>query len=816
MDDSQKRKSRLEIGHVLFIDIAGYSKLTTEEESEALPELNRIVRHTEAVREAEAAQQLIFLPTCDGMALIFTGSIEEPVECALQLSQALRAQPNLPVRMGIHSGPVHSVSDVNQRDNIAGAGINVAQRVMDCGDAGHILVSKRVAEDLGQYRRWQSYLHDLGDFEVKHGVVVSLVNLYADGVGNPAPPAKLKQSTRGLPRPRSKRSPILVGLLAVLLFTLAALALVFAPAILKQIRTREQSSIKGSDISENRGRPGGPSLPIREKSIAVLPFENLSDDKGNAYFVAGMQDEILTALAKIRELKVISKTSTAKYRSRPDNLKAIAQELGVAAILEGSVQKLGDAVHITVQLIDGRNDAHLWADSYDRELKNVFGVQREVAETVAGKLKAELSPQDATELSRVPTTNTKAYEAYLKATYVENEFRAGRLNSAEPAFDLYKEAVALDPHFALAYARLAGAELEKFQYESHSPQLIANAQTLLAKALELEPDLIEAHLLRAQIYLHVDHDVKRALAELESLVARAPNDARIAKIMADAKGEMGDWQGQLTKLRRAVELDPRNDRYLMFLGFAFGGLRRYAEAVEILTRVRALAPENWVSRMNLALFLVSSDRLAEARTEIEQWPDASLPALVLAAKYELLQQIETFSRNYDAALARAAEIPDIPNRLPTLFIPAGNIKKNTEIGFIHLYRGDKASAEQAFTAARSELEGLRTSIADDANFYWNESLILAGLGQHAEAVEAARKATSLSKEDNFVFYLAQIYAHFGDADPAFETMQKLIDKPTGGGQMCAAELRRNPIWNPIRKDPRFEKAIITLAAKESN
>jgi TolB-like protein/Flp pilus assembly protein TadD len=725
----------------------------------------------------------------------------------LQLSQALRAQPNLQVRMGIHSGPVHSVADVNQRDNIAGAGINVAQRVMDCGDAGHILLSKRVAEDLGQYRRWQSYLHDLGDFEVKHGVVVSVLNLYADGVGNPAPPAKLKQSTRGLSRARSKRSPILVGLLAVLLFTFAVLALIFAPAMLKQLAKRNTA---------DGGKPGGLLLPIVEKSVAVLPFENLSDDKANAYFVAGMQDEILTALAKIRDLKVISKTSTAKYQSRPDNLKTIAEELGVAAILEGSVQKLGDAVHITVQLIDGRNDAHMWAESYDRELKNMFEVEREVAEAVAGKLNARLSPQDTKELSRVPTTNTKAYEAYLKATYVENEFRAGRLNSAEPAFDLYKEAVALDPHFALAYARLAEAELEKFQYESHSPQLIANAQTLLAKALELEPDLIEAHLLRAQIYLHVDHDEKRTLAELESLVARAPNDARIAKIMADAKGEMGDWQGQLTKLRRAVELDPRNDRYLMFLGFAFGGLRRYAEAVEILTRVRALAPENWVSRMNLALFLVSSDRLAEARTEIEQWPDASLPALVLAAKYELLQQIETFSRNYDAALARAAKIPDIPNRLPTLFIPAGNIKKNTEIGFDYLFKGDSARATQSFTAARNELEGQRASHADDANFYWNESLILAGLGQHAEAVEAARKATSLSKEDDYVFSLAQIYAHFGDADLAFETMQKLIDSPTAGGPLCAAGLRRDPIWDPIRKDPRFQKAVSTLAAKESN
>jgi TolB-like protein len=212
---------------------------------------------------------------------------------------------------------------------------------------------------------------------------------------------------------RSKRSPILVGLLAVLLFTLAVVALVFTPAILRQTRSREKS---GASPAMAAAAPA--------KSIAVLPFENLSEDKGSAYFVAGMQDEILTALAKIRELKVISKTSTAKYRSRPDNLKAIAQELGVAAILEGSVQKLGDAVHITVQLIDGRNDAHLWADSYDRELKNVFGMEREVAETVASKLKAELSPQDATELSRVPTTNAQAYDRYLKGEYAKNEFKA--------------------------------------------------------------------------------------------------------------------------------------------------------------------------------------------------------------------------------------------------------------------------------------------------------------------------------------------------------------------------------------------------------
>src|SRR5256886_8587463 len=200
MSEQEKRKPRLEIAHVLFIDIVGYTKLTTDEQSEALHELNAIVRNTDAARAAEAAGQLVFLPTGDGMALVFTGSEEEPVECALEITQALRAKPSLPLRMGIHSGPVHHVADVNQRENIAGAGINIAQRIMDCGDAGHILVSKRVADDLAQYRRWQPYLHELGDFEVKHGVVVSIVNLYADVVGHPNPPERLKHEKQGAQR----------------------------------------------------------------------------------------------------------------------------------------------------------------------------------------------------------------------------------------------------------------------------------------------------------------------------------------------------------------------------------------------------------------------------------------------------------------------------------------------------------------------------------------------------------------------------------------------------------------------------------------
>src|SRR5437773_5844875 len=199
MADEHKAK-RLEIAHVLFMDIVGYSKLLTDEQSEALQELNQIVRSTEAASEADAAGGLTVLPTGDGMALVFAGSVEEPVECALEISQALRAQPSLPVRVGIHSGPIHHVKDANGRENIAGVGINIAQRVMDCGDAGHILVSKRVADDLAQQRRWQPYLHELGDVEVKHGVIVSLVNLYAETIGQSHAADAARKSQRHHPQ----------------------------------------------------------------------------------------------------------------------------------------------------------------------------------------------------------------------------------------------------------------------------------------------------------------------------------------------------------------------------------------------------------------------------------------------------------------------------------------------------------------------------------------------------------------------------------------------------------------------------------------
>src|SRR6266404_5312211 len=277
MSAAVNKEIRLEIAHVLFIDIVGYSKLLINEQHELLQELNQIVRTTEAFRAAEAAGKLIRLPTGDGMALAFATTPDAPVQCALEISKALKSRPELRVRMGIHSGPVSGLVDVNDRSNIAGAGINMAQRVMDCGDAGHILLSKHVAEDLEQYPRWRSYLHDLGECEVKHGVRIGVVNLSRDGVGNATAPKKFQAI-------KKRRAHVRWATVAVALLVLGA--------------------IVGATFFFSH-RPTTSALRVLDKSIAVLPFENLSRDPDNAFFADGVQDEILTDLAKIADLKVI-------------------------------------------------------------------------------------------------------------------------------------------------------------------------------------------------------------------------------------------------------------------------------------------------------------------------------------------------------------------------------------------------------------------------------------------------------------------------------------------------------------------------------
>ncbi|MGC2627518.1 MAG: tetratricopeptide repeat protein [Candidatus Udaeobacter sp.] len=626
MADEHKAK-RLEIAHVLFMDIVGYSKLLTDEQSEALQELNQVVRSTEVVRQAEAAGGLTILPTGDGMALVFAGSVEEPAECALEISRALRAQPSLSVRMGIHSGPIHHVKDANGRENIAGIGINIAQRVMDCGDAGHILVSKRVAGDLAQQRRWQPYLHELGDVEVKHGVVISLVNLYAETIGNPTPPTRLGKARGSMPGSRVGARKILsplalaIFIIAVLLLALCIVSVIFAPAIMRTLDQHRSATVPQptataaasladtiksavakqitdelqGELSRKKNaaaKPPSTGSEIPEKSIAVLPFENLSEDKSNAYFAEGIQDEILTRLSKIADLKVISRSSTQKYKSAPDNLREVGQQLGVANLLEGSVQKAGNAVHINVQLIKAATDEHVWAESYDRELQNIFGVEGEVAGAIADQLNAKLSGNEKRELSARPTKNPDAYDAYLRGLAFEGDvqdFRASLVKSIEA----FENAVRLDPEFAIAWAHLCRQNgLAFINNVGPAPERREAARKALDMAIKFGPELVETQLAKAYYKYYCERDYEGAKAQLESIRRQYPNNAVVLEFLGGISRRQGQWEQSRAFYAQAVELDPQNIFLLTDAALTDLAMRDAVAAQKHLGRARDLSPQN--------------------------------------------------------------------------------------------------------------------------------------------------------------------------------------------------------------------------------
>src|SRR5438034_726979 len=408
MSAEVRKELHLEIAHVLFMDVVGYSKLLVSEQREILQQLNQLVRKAPQFQTSEAHGKLISIPSGDGMALVFFQSLEEPVQCALEISRQVKNYPQLRLRMGVHSGPVDQIRDVNDRLNVAGAGINIAQRVMDCGDAGHILISKRVADDLSQDRLWQPLLHELGEIEVKHGVKLGIVNLYTAELGNPHGPQKLSREGAAAKQP---------------------------------IASFETESV------------------VPEKSIAVLPFENLSAEQENAFFTDGVQDEILTNLAKIADLKVISRTSVVQYKTgMKRNLREIANALGVAHVVEGTVQRAGNRVRVSAHLIDARSDTHLWGEHYHRPLDDVFAIQSEIAKAVADELQAKLSPAEKAAIEQKPTDDLGAYDRYIRAKALltgtfhldarvgDNLFQAVRLLS---------QAIARDPNFLLAYCQLA-------------------------------------------------------------------------------------------------------------------------------------------------------------------------------------------------------------------------------------------------------------------------------------------------------------------------------------------------------------------------
>jgi len=598
---------KFEIGHVLFIDIVGYSKLLINEQSEQIQTLRAIVRGTEQFKRAEAEGKLLRLPTGDGGALVFRNSLEAPVLCALEISKALKSHPELQVRMGIHSGPVNEITDLNEQANIAGVGINIAQRVMDCGDAGHILLSKRVADDLEQYPQWRSHLADLGECEVKHGARVSVVNLYTDDAGNRQTPEKLRTASAqsaGPPRAaawRVARFTLAAGAVLVLLLVAAA-AWFFS-------RQKSTTTLPSPTSSSSFA-----AAAIPAKSIAVLPFDNLSDDKSNAFFAEGVQDEILTRLAKVADLKVISRTSTQRFKSAPTDLREIAKQLGVMNILEGSVQKANDQVRVNVQLINAMTDGHLWAEIYDRKLTDIFSVESDIAKTIADTLQAKLSGSERTAISKKPTDNPEAYELYLKGRFFWNKRTGADLFKA---IDYFKQAIAKDPNYALAYSGLADSYLLLPPYGAAAPKdSVPQAKAAVKKALELDDALAEAHASAGRILSGFDFDSQQAIIEFERALQLNPNYATAHHWFgAGPLLALGRFDESIVEAKRSIELDPLSMINNADFGNDYYYARRYDEAIAQLRKTLEIEPRFYLAHYYLAEALQLRGQLSEAISE---------------------------------------------------------------------------------------------------------------------------------------------------------------------------------------------------------
>ena len=783
-----KKEIELEIAHVLFIDTVGYSKLSVNEQHARIEELNEIVRSSEQFRKAEAANRILKIPTGDGMALVFYKSPEEPAQCAFEISRVLKER-RLQIRMGIHSGPVGGVVDVTERMNVAGAGINIAQRIMDCGDAGHILVSHHVADDLAEYERWRPFLHDIGTFEVKHGVRVSVTNLYSEEIGNSRLPSKLQAV-------RKRRAHVRwAGIAAALLVLGAIVAGVFFLA----------------------RRPTTSALRVLDKSIAVLPFENRSEDKANAYFTDGVQDEILTDLAKIADLKVISRTSVLQYKSGVTrNLREIAQQLGVANVVEGSVQRSGNRVRVNAQLIDARTDTHLWAQTYDRDLADVFAIQSEIAKTIADQLQAKLSPNERKAIEQPPTTDLAAFDLYSRARTIVLTTGYSLTNEQDlrQAIELLDQAVSRDPSFFDAYCLLAYAHESIYAVVGdHTPARLAQAEAALQAATRLRPDAGKTHLARAQYLYFGLRDYAGALAELESARRDLPNDPRIFEWSGYILRRRGQQEEAVRNLQRAIELDPRNFLTLQQLALSYQLLGRYAEAIAVLDRALTIIPDNIETRVNRALveFFWKADTRPLHQT-IDSILGKGPGAIAPAAHFWFLCALA----EHDSAAAERALVALDDH--PCWNDPPIRLSRSFGEGLLARMMKDDARARAAFTAARAQQEKIVQAQPDFGPALCVLGLIDAGLGRKEEALAEGRRAIALLPTEKdliiasrMIQYFAVIAAWTGEKDLALEQLKLGLRAPIA---VNYGSLKLLPFYDPLRGDPRFEEIVASLAPKE--
>ena len=537
------------------------------------------------------------------------------------------------------------------------------------------------------------------------------------------------------------------------------------------------------------------------KSIAVLPFENLSANKDNAYFADGIQDEILTGLAKIGALKVISRTSTQRYASKPDNIPEIARQLGVANILEGSVQRAADRVRVNVQLIAAGSDSHLWAETYDRTLDDVFAVESEVAQKIASSLQAQLTHDERVTLTTRPTDNTPAYDAYLRGVALDAQ--GYELATSRKAAMAYADAVRLDPDFALAWGHLAG-DASYLYFNGVNPETWTADYVKQAAdtAFRLQPKLIDAQLAQGYYRYRVLRDFDGAAQTFASVLAQAPTNGVAAQYLGLVERRQGKWEQSLRHLQQAAERDPRNPGLMVVIGGEnLGNMRRYDEAREWLDRALIVAPDSSLATFYKAFFYVLQGRMADAAGVLDPLPQTGEdPQIAWVRSYQRLLE-----RHYAAAIAELqpllAQPPDTLNGWgPQLAI---------NLGVAQHLAGDSAQARTTFERLIAGIGPQGANQVDDSQLPIVLAQAYAGLGEDKLALALAQHAVELYRSDALYrpqaeIVLAQVQAMTGDHSAAIAGLAQLLNVPSG---ITLAQLRLEPRWDPLRDDPRFQKLI---------
>ena len=545
---------------------------------------------------------------------------------------------------------------------------------------------------------------------------------------------------------------------------------------------------------------------ISQKSVAVLPFENRSEDKANAYFADGIQDEILTRLSKIADLKVISRTSTQHYKSAPENLREIARQLGVANIVEGSVQKNGDSVRVNVQLINATNDSHLWADTFDRKLSDIFAVESEVAKAIADELRARLSGREAEVIAAKPTDNPEAYDAYLRG--LDYERRSGiSPEMLQNASRFYHEAVQLDPMFALAWAHLAMAESNiYFEGLDRTPERAATAKKAAEAALRLQPRLGEAHLAQGLYYYYVQGDYPAARGAFDEARKRLPGSADVLMAISYIDRRQGRWSEALAHQAQAIDLDPRNGSSFLEWGLTYLWMGRYADARAVLDRGLSLTPDDAELAATKAASYQAEGNLAAAAKLLD--PLALQPADMTVFDTQILQLL--YERRYEPAiaglkLALAKSAPKLGQNIGDYYVLLGLAQERSD---------DAESAHATYAEAREKLEALVKRESNSLILASDLPLVYAGLRDKSAALRATQELAKLAAPDATLVpaakeILAKVQAQFGEADLVVAALPHLLRQPGASFRsntpLTPALLKLDPIWDPIRNDPRFQK-----------